>query len=93
MDRTLQPVWALRLVNIPFSGLTGPVLNFANQVQRAFDGLLSVALKQVPDVASLPNPDPWKHRQIIVTDIDGAGTFGVATSDGTDWRDAAGNAL
>jgi len=82
-----------RAVKLAFSGLVGPVLNFANQVQRAFDGLLSIPLKQVPDVAGLPNPNSWKHRQIIVTDIDGAGTFGVATSDGTDWYDAAGNAL
>lgn len=80
-------------MKLAFSGLTGPVLSFANQVQRAFDDLSSIRLKQVADVASLPNPEPWKHRQIIVTDIDGAGTFGVATSDGTTWRDAAGNAL
>lgn len=79
-------------MKLAFSGLTGPVLNFANQVQRAFDGLLSVPLKQVADVASLPNPEPWKHRQIIVADI-GGGTFGVATSDGTVWRNAAGTAL
>ena len=79
-------------MKLAFSGLTGPVLNFANQVQRAFDDLLSVPLKQVADVASLPNPEPWKHRQIIVTDI-GGGTFGVATSDGTAWYDPSGSAL
>lgn len=80
-------------MKIPFSGLTGPVLKFANAVQAAFDQLASVPLKIVDDVARLPNPDAWKGRQVIVRDIDGAGTMGVATALDGDWYDYSGGAL
>jgi len=80
-------------MKIPFSGLTGAVLNFANAVQAAFDRLISVPLNVVDDAASLPNPDGWKNRQVIVRDIDGAGTMGVATALDGAWYDNSGGAL
>lgn len=80
-------------LKIPVAGLIGPALNLKNWLEQYLGGLLSVPMAQVPDVASLPNPLPFKHRQIIVSDIDGMGTFGVATSDGTAWYDPSGSAL
>lgn len=80
-------------MKIPFSGLTGPVLNFANAVQSAFDGMRSVRSEIVADVASLPNATAWQGRQIIVRDIDGAGTMGTATALDGDWYDYAGATL
>lgn len=80
-------------MKIPFSGLTGPVLNFANAVQSAFDRLISVPLLIVDDVSSLLNAEAWNGRQIIVRDIDGAGTMGVATALDGDWYDYSGGAL
>ena len=72
-------------MKIPFSGLTGPVLDFANGVQRGFDGLLSVRLRIVDAATDLPNATAWNGRQIIVRDIDGAGNPGVATALDGDW--------
>jgi hypothetical protein len=66
-------------MRLPFSGLTGPALNFANAVQRAFDALTSVRMDIVADVASLPNATAWQGRKIIVRDI-GAGVEGEATA-------------
>jgi hypothetical protein len=75
-------------MRLPFSGLTGPALNFANAVQRAFDALTSVRMDIVADVASLPNATAWQGRKIIVRDI-GAGVEGEATAlDGT-WHTRA----
>lgn len=80
-------------MKIPFSGLTGPVLNFANAVQAAFDRLISVPLLIVDDVSSLLNAEAWNGRQVIVRDIDGAGTMGVATALDGAWYDNSGGAL
>lgn len=80
-------------MKIPFSGLTGPVLNFANAVQSAFDRLISVPLLIVADVSSLLNAEAWNGRQVIVRDIDGAGTMGIATALDGDWYDNSGGAL
>lgn len=64
-------------MKIPFSGLTGAVLNFANAVQSAFDRLISVPIKVVDDVPSLPNAEAWQGRPVLVRDI-GGGTKGIA---------------
>lgn len=82
-------------MSLAFSGLTGPALNFANAVQREFANLLSVPLRTVADMTELNtlNLIAWKYRPVFVLDIDGAGTRGVAISDGTNWLDYAGTAL
>ena len=69
------------------------MLDFANAVQRAFDGLLSVRLRIVDATTDLPNATAWNGRQIIVRDIDGAGTMGVATALDGAWYDNSGGAL
>lgn len=43
-------------------------------------------LQTIADVASLPRAADWKAGQVFVSDIDGAGTPGIAFSDGTNWR-------
>lgn len=80
-------------MKIAFSGLTGPVLNFANAVQAAFDKLTSVRLTVVDTVSDLPPASAWANRQIIVRDIDGAGTAGIATALDGAWIDHNGGAL
>ena len=77
-------------MKIAFSGLTGPVLNFANAVQAAFDKLTSVRLTVVDTVSDLPPASAWTTRQIIVRDIDGAGTKGIATALDGAWLDYTG---
>lgn len=66
-------------MKLPFSGLTGPVLNFANAVQQALDQQESVRMKIVANVAALPNATAWQGRKILVRDI-GAGVKGEATA-------------
>lgn len=80
-------------MNLPKSGLSGPVLNFANAVQQAFELLTSVRLRVVDAVSDLPPASAWTNRQIIVRDIDGAGTAGIATSLDGAWIDHNGGAL
>lgn len=80
-------------MKIAFSGLTGPVLNFANAVQQAFERLTSVRLTVVDSVSDLPPASAWANRQIIVRDIDGAGTKGIATAIDGAWIDHNGGAL
>lgn len=80
-------------MKIAFSGLTGPVLNFANAVQAAFDKLTSVRLTVVDTVSDLPPASAWINRQIIVRDIDGAGVAGIATALDGAWIDHNGGAL
>ena len=70
--------------------LTGPVLAFANSVQRVLDLLVSVPLSEVGTRADLPNAAKNNRRQIIVRDIDGAGTWGIATASGGVWKSYAG---
>lgn len=55
-------------MKIPFSGLAGPALNFANAVNDAFDRLASVPLKIVATSADLPNPEANQGRQFIIRD-------------------------
>lgn len=80
-------------MTLPKSGLTGPFLNFANAVQRALELLTSVRLTVVGSVSDLPPASAWTNRQIIVRDIDGAGTAGIATSLDGAWIDHNGGAL
>ena len=75
-------------MKLAFSGLTGPALNFANAVQRAFDGLSSARLEIVANVASLPNAAAWRGRQIIMRD-----TKTVATAIDGAWYGPTGSAL
>lgn len=77
-------------MRLAFSGLTGPVLNFANAVQAAFIALTSVRLTIINDTTELPNAEQWQGRQIIIRDIDGAGTKGIATALDGAWLDYTG---
>lgn len=77
-------------MNLPKSGLAGPALAFANAVQRAFELLTSVRLTVVDAVPDLPPASAWANRQIIIRDIDGAGTAGIATSLDGAWLDHTG---
>lgn len=80
-------------MSLPKSGLAGPALNFANAVQQAFELLTSVRLTVVDAVSDLPPASAWANRQIIVRDIDGAGTAGIATALDGAWIDHNGGAL
>lgn len=80
-------------MSLPKSGLVGPVLSFANAVQAALERLTSVRLTVVDAVSDLPNASAWANRQIIVRDIDGAGTKGIATAIDGAWIDHNGGAL
>lgn len=75
-------------MRIPFAGLTGPVLAFANKVQQAFDQLTSVRLTIVATDADLPTAEQWQGRQIIIRD-----TKIVATAIDGAWYDPTGSAL
>lgn len=75
-------------MKLAVSGLTGPALNLQNAVQQAFDRLVSIKLTIVADVASLPNPDQWQGRQIIMRD-----TKTVATAVDGAWYGPTGAAL
>lgn len=77
-------------MNLPKSGLAGPALAFANAVQQAFERLTSVRLAVVDAVSDLPPASAWANRQIIVRDIDGAGTKGIATALDGAWIDHTG---
>lgn len=77
-------------MTLPKLGLTGPALNFANAVQRWGDGLSSVRVQIVNTVADLPNAALWNGRQVIVRNIDGAGTPGLAFALDGAWRDMTG---
>ncbi len=79
-------------MKIPFSGLTGAALNFANAVQSAFDGLVSVRIRVVATVADLPNAEAWQGRPILVRDI-GGGTKGIAYALDGVWINYAGATL
>lgn len=79
-------------MKLPTSGLTGAVLNFANQVNQYIAGLRSVQLTIVDAVADLPNATAWQGRSIIVRDI-GGGDPGVATALDGVWIDYAGATL
>lgn len=78
-------------MKIPFSGLTGPGLNFANAVQKAFDDLLSVRMKVVANVAALPPATAWQGRAILVRDI--GGSAGIAYALDGVWINYAGATL
>lgn len=80
-------------MTLPKLGLAGPALNFANAVQRWCDGLASVRMQVVNTVADLPNADLWSGRQVIVRDIDGAGTPGLAFALDGAWHDMTGAAI
>lgn len=80
-------------VNLPKSGLAGSALAFANAVQAALERLTSVRLTVVDAVPDLPPASAWANRQIIVRDIDGAGTAGIATALDGAWIDHNGGAL
>lgn len=80
-------------MTLPKLGLTGPALNFANAVQRWCDGLSSVRVQIVNTVADLPNAALWSGRQVIVRDIDGAGTPGLAFALDGAWHDMTGAAI
>lgn len=77
-------------MNLPKSGLSGPFLNFANAVQRALDALVSVRMTVVASVPDLPNAAQWDARAVIVRDIDGAGTKGIAFALDGAWHDMTG---
>ena len=77
-------------MSLPKSGLSGPVLNFANAAQAAFERLTSVRLTVVDAAPDLPPASAWANRQIIVRDIDGAGTKGIATALDGAWIDHMG---
>jgi hypothetical protein len=77
---------------LPFSGLTGPVLNFANAVSTAFDNLISVRIKVVANVAALPPATAWQGRPILVRDI-GGGNKGIAYALDGVWINYAGTTL
>ncbi len=76
-------------MKLAFSGLTGPVLNFANAVQNAFDNLLSVRIRIVATVADLPSATAWQGRPILVRDI-GGGNKGIAYALDGVWINYAG---
>lgn len=59
---------------IPFSGLVGPVLNFAVRVNQAFESLASVPLKIVDAVADLPNAETYQGRSVLVRSLGYAAT-------------------
>lgn len=77
-------------MRIAFSGLSGPFLAFANSVQAVFNQLASVRLTIFDTVSDLPNAEQWHGRQVIVRDIDGAGTMGIATALDGAWLDYTG---
>lgn len=79
-------------MKIPFSGLTGPALNFANAVNAAFDRLLSVEMKVVGTVADLPNASAWQGRAVLVRNI-GGGAKGIAYALDGVWINYAGVTL
>lgn len=70
------------------TGLTGPILAFANSVERTFNNLFSVPCKAVPTVAALPNAKANDNRIFIVDDI-GAGVTGIAVSRNGVWKTGA----
>lgn len=72
-------------MKIAFSGLTGPVLNFANAVSSAFDKLASVPSKVVATTDALPPALPNDARRYLIRDI-GGGVKGEATSLGGEWH-------
>lgn len=80
-------------MSLPKSGLFGAFLNFANAVEAFLGRMRSVPLLVVDKVSDLPNASALDNRQIIVRDIDGAGTAGIATSLDGAWIDHNGGAL
>lgn len=83
-------------MNLPFKiayGLTGPVLNTFNSLKSTLERYTSWPNTVVADVASLPNPALYANRIVIVRDIDGVGTSGLAFALDGSWYDASGGAL
>ena len=80
-------------MKIPYTLPPGPVLNFANAVQKAFDDLASPKALVVATLADLPPAAANNPRIIIVRDIDGGGTKGLAFSLDGAWYDKDGGAL
>lgn len=76
-------------MSLPKSGLSGPVLAFANAVQGVLDRLTSVPLTIVNTVSNLPNAQAWQGRQILVRDL-GAGSSGILTALDGAWLDHTG---
>lgn len=72
-------------MSLPKSGLSGPVLAFANAVQGAFDRMLSVRQATFNAVSDLPSARAWDGRTVIVRDL-GSGQWGKATSLDGAWR-------
>jgi hypothetical protein len=72
-------------VIIPYSGLTGPILAFANEVNRWAGRLVSVPSLTVAEVSDLPNPEQNNLRTYVVADI-GTGNPGLAVSIGGAWK-------
>lgn len=70
---------------IPYSGLTGPILAFANEVNRWAARLASVQSLSVQTVADLPNPAQNNLRAFVVADI-GTGNPGLAVSVDGAWK-------
>lgn len=81
------------VVKIPYTLPPGPILDFANAVQRAFDTMASPKALVVADLSSLPPAAANNPRIIIVRDIDGGGTKGLAFSLDGAWYDINGGAL
>jgi hypothetical protein len=77
-------------MTLPKTGLSGPFLNFANGVQRALNALRSVPVAVYGTVSDLPKADEWQGRAVIVRDIDGAGTKGMAFALDGAWHDVTG---
>lgn len=80
-------------MSLPKIGLTGPILAFANAVQSTFDRQESVRLKVVNIKTDLPSASQWQGRQVIIRDIDGAGTPGIATALDGAWIDHTGASI
>lgn len=78
-------------MKLALTGLAGPVLNFANQVQRAFDGLMSPPAIVVETPADLPNATANARRIFIVRSI--GGTPGLAFALDGAWRDSTGGVI
>lgn len=77
-------------MTLPKLGLSGPALNFANAVQRWCDGLASVRMQTFNTVVDLPSAALWDGRQVIVRNINGAGTPGLAFALDGAWHDMMG---
>lgn len=70
LNTSAAPVWAVE---------------WANFLQKTFDGLVSIRIKTLAAAADLPPAVRWTSRPIFILDIDGIGTRALCVSDGTNW--------